>query len=71
MTTVTVPNELLAIEDWDALEETDANRYWELVDGTIIMNSFPTAGHQFVAHRLVNLLDAQLPRAWSRFSTSV
>ncbi|SEF16688.1 Uma2 family endonuclease [Jiangella alba] len=61
MTTVTVPNELLAIEDWDALEETDANRYWELVDGTIIMNSFPTAGHQFVAHRLVNLLDAQLP----------
>jgi Uma2 family endonuclease len=61
MTTVTVPNELLTIEDWDALEETDANRYWELVDGTIVMNSFPSIGHQLVAQRLVTRLDAQLP----------
>ncbi|TDC51602.1 hypothetical protein E1212_11430 [Jiangella ureilytica] len=26
MTTVTVPNELLTVEEWDAIEETDANR---------------------------------------------
>lgn len=61
MTTVTVPIELLTIEDWDALEETDTNRYWELVDGTIVMNSFPSIGHQLVAHRLATRLDAQLP----------
>ncbi|SDU45647.1 Uma2 family endonuclease [Jiangella alkaliphila] len=61
MTTVTVPNELLTIEDWDALEETDTNRYWELVDGTIVMNAFPSAGHQLVAHRLATRLDVQLP----------
>ncbi|WP_053207534.1 Uma2 family endonuclease [Jiangella muralis] len=61
MMTVTVPNELLTIEDWDALEETDANRYWELVDGTIVMNSFPSGGHQLVAQELVTQLGAQLP----------
>ncbi|WP_158564281.1 Uma2 family endonuclease [Jiangella anatolica] len=61
MTTVTVPNQLLTIEDWDALEETDASRYWELVDGTIVMNPFPSVGHQLVGQRLVTRLGTQLP----------
>lgn len=61
MATVTVPMELLTIEDWDAIQETDANRYWELVDGTIVMNSFPSGRHQLVAHRLSTGLDRQLP----------
>ena len=61
MTTVTVPMELLTIEDWDALEETDANRYWELVDGMVLLNPFPSVGHQLAAQRLVSQLEPQLP----------
>ncbi len=61
MMTVAVPYELMTIEDWDALEETDTNRFWELVDGTIVMNSFPSGRHQVVAHRLAMGLDRQLP----------
>lgn len=61
MTTVTVPSELLTIEDWDALEETDASRYWELVDGMVLLNPFPSVGHQLAAQRLVSQLEPQLP----------
>jgi Uma2 family endonuclease len=61
MMTVAVPYELMTIEDWDALEETDTNRFWELVDGTIVMNSFPSGRHQVVAFELASRLSEQLP----------
>ncbi|WP_162606340.1 Uma2 family endonuclease [Jiangella asiatica] len=61
MTTVTVPDELLTIEDWDALEETDANRRWQLADGLVAVAPFPSLDHQEIVTNLTIWLREHLP----------
>lgn len=59
---VTVPARLLTIEEWDALDETDFSRRFELVDGVVVVNPPPTVLHQLASRRLANALERQLPK---------
>ena len=55
MTSITWPDHLLTLEEWDALPE-DVSRRFELVDGVLQMSPRPTSNHQVA----VALLCAQL-----------
>lgn len=55
MTSITWPDHLLTLEEWDALPE-DVSRQFELVDGVLQMSPRPTLNHQIA----ITLLCAQL-----------
>lgn len=55
MTSITWPDHLLTLEEWDALPE-DVSRRFELVDGVLQMSPRPTLDHQLA----ITLLAAQL-----------
>ncbi len=55
MTSITWPDHLLTLEEWDALPE-DVSRRFELVDGVLQMSPRPTSNHQLA----MMLLGAQL-----------
>lgn len=58
MTSITWPDHLLTLEEWDALPE-DVSRRFELVDGVLQMSPRPTSPHQVA----ITLLGAQLNAA--------
>jgi Uma2 family endonuclease len=58
MTSITWPDHLLTLQEWDALPE-DVSRRFELVDGVLQMSPHPTSNHQVA----VTLLAAQLNAA--------
>ena len=58
MTSITWPDHLLTLEEWDALPE-DVCRRCELVDGVLQMSPSPTSNHQVA----IMLLGAQLNAA--------
>ncbi len=59
--TLSWPNHLLTIEDWEALPEDSAMRL-ELAEGVLVMSPMPFAWHQMAGMRLTFALDEQLPR---------
>jgi Uma2 family endonuclease len=59
MTSMTWPDHLLTLDDWDELPE-DASRRFELVDGVLQMSPKPTPAHQRAGMRLAIQLDRQL-----------
>lgn len=58
MTSITWPDHLLTLEEWDALPE-DVSRRFELVDGVLQMSPRPTLSHQVA----IMLFGAQLNAA--------
>lgn len=58
---IAVPDHLLTVEEWDALEETDVSKRFELVDGVVVVTPQPTPRHQLASRRLANALDGFLP----------
>ena len=45
VTSITWPDHLLTLEEWDALPEDETRRF-ELVDGVLQMSPKPTSNHQ-------------------------
>lgn len=56
MTTIVVPDHLVTVEEWDALEDINPRMRYELVDGTVVMSPRPRLTHQEVISRLIVLL---------------
>lgn len=59
---IPIPDHLLTIEEWDGIEESDASRCYELVEGVVVVSPRPIPRHQLAARRLATLLAEQLPR---------
>lgn len=58
--TLSWPNHLLTLEEWEALPEDEAFRL-ELAEGVLVMSPQPFSWHQKVGMRLGYRLDEQLP----------
>lgn len=58
--TLSWPNHLLTLEEWEALPEDEALRL-ELAEGVLVMSPQPCSWHQKAAMRLGYRLDEQLP----------
>jgi Uma2 family endonuclease len=56
---MTLPDDLLTLDDWDALPE-DVSRRFELVDGVLQMCPRPTFAHQVAAGLLLAQLNSAL-----------
>lgn len=56
MTTIVVPDHLVTVEEWDALEDINPRMRYELVDGNVVLSPRPRLRHQQVIGRLVALL---------------
>jgi hypothetical protein len=52
MTSLTWPDHLLTLDEWDALPE-DVSRRFELVEGLLQMSPKPNPSHQRVVTRLL------------------
>jgi Uma2 family endonuclease len=61
MTSITWPDHLLTLEEWDALPEDESRRF-ELVDGVLQMSPRPTFDHQLAIGFLVTQLNSSLAR---------
>lgn len=59
MSSLTWPDHLLSLDEWDALPEDDARRF-ELVEGMLQMSPRPTVDHQFIVTSLAGALNGQL-----------
>jgi Uma2 family endonuclease len=59
--TLSWPNHLLTLEEWDALPEVEGVRL-ELAEGLVVMSPMPLSLHQRAAMRLGYRVDEQLPR---------
>jgi Uma2 family endonuclease len=59
--TLSWPNHLLTLEEWDALPEVEGVRL-ELAEGLVVMSPIPLSLHQRAAMRLGYRIDEQLPR---------
>lgn len=57
---VSWPNQLLTLEEWDALPAEDGVRH-ELLEGLVVMTPVPVSLHQRAAMRLGYRLDQQVP----------
>lgn len=65
MTTIVVPDHLVTVEEWDALEDINPRMRYELADGNVVMSPRPGLRHQEVMGRLVALLrEHRLPGDW-------
>lgn len=60
MTSLTWPDHLLTLDEWDALGADEAYRHAELVEGVLQMSPRPTSGHQVVLTLLTEQLNPQL-----------
>jgi Uma2 family endonuclease len=58
---VAMPDHLLTIDEWDALDVKDDGDRCELVEGVLVVTPRPGLHHQFAAYRLVELLNEHLP----------
>jgi Uma2 family endonuclease len=67
VSTVTWPNHLLTLDDWDALPEDNHFRL-EVVEGILIVSPRPVFFHQRAVTRLTYLIDEQLPTGLSAVS---
>jgi Uma2 family endonuclease len=56
------PDHLLTLDEWDALPE-DVSRRFELVEGVLQMSPRPTSNHQLIAAMLSAQLNPQLLRS--------
>ncbi len=59
--TLSWPNHLLTLEEWEALPEDSAMRL-ELAEGVLVMSPMPFAWHQRAGTRLTSRVDEQLPQ---------
>ncbi|PSK98220.1 putative restriction endonuclease [Haloactinopolyspora alba] len=53
-----VPDHLLTVDEWDGIEESEASRQYELVDGVLVVSPRALPLHQIAAYRLAAMLDA-------------
>ena len=60
MSTMTWPNHLLSLAEWNDLPEDNARRY-ELAEGILQVSPRPVWNHQRAIARLVGQLDSRLP----------
>ncbi|MFI1915252.1 Uma2 family endonuclease [Nocardia sp. NPDC020380] len=60
MNVVSWPDRLLTLNDWIALPE-DNSRWYELVEGVLVVSPRPVAKHQRAVWRLTAQLEPQLP----------
>ena len=67
LSTVTWPDHLLTLDEWDALAEDEAYRS-ELVEGILLVAPRPASPHQRAMVRLCTLLDEQLPDELTAFA---
>lgn len=58
--TLSWPNHLLTLEEWDALPE-DSGMRLELAEGVLVMTPMPFLWHQHAGNRLTYRLNEQLP----------
>ncbi|HEX6352877.1 Uma2 family endonuclease [Actinophytocola sp.] len=63
MTAAVWPDHLLTLEEFVELPEDNSRRY-ELQEGVLIVSPRANLFHQRVAHRLVTMLNDQLPSEW-------
>jgi Uma2 family endonuclease len=56
MTTIVVPDHLVTVEEWDALEDINPRMRYELVDGNVVLNPRPVSDHQDVIGALTHVL---------------
>ncbi|WP_157987898.1 Uma2 family endonuclease [Jiangella endophytica] len=61
MTTIVVPDHLVTVEDWDALEDINPRMRYELVDGTVLMSPRPVSDHQDIIGALTHVLREHRP----------
>ncbi|SDT62590.1 Uma2 family endonuclease [Jiangella sp. DSM 45060] len=61
MMTIAVPDHLVTVEEWDALEDVNPRMRYELVDGNVVLSPRPALDHQDVIGTLVAALRKQRP----------
>ncbi|WP_158602775.1 Uma2 family endonuclease [Jiangella rhizosphaerae] len=61
MTTIVVPDHLVTVEEWGALEDINPRMRYELVDGNVVMSPWPALDHQDIIGTLVAVLRRQRP----------